>query len=133
MKTLFIVPLVLFTLLGCSKDSKKEEPTPAFVGKWQLIEVYTGGPPNPDSKWVQIDNGYILSLNKNKTFTTTQFTECNTGTFFVTEEILTYKFSCGNDDGTPDEFRIYSNTENELIINNIYCIEGCDEKFKRIE
>jgi Lipocalin-like domain len=122
---------LFLALLSCSKDSKKEELIPAYVGKWQLIEVAisSGGPTPP---YVKIEDGYFLTLNSDSSYMNTDFQECNSGTYSVTDNVISYVYSSGNTT-IPNKFRIYSNTINELVVSNINCDEACLEKFKKIE
>jgi hypothetical protein len=76
--------------------------------------------------------GFVLSINSNNTYSTTESSDCNSGIFSVHNNVITYTNSCGNST-IPNKFNIVSQTSKELILSNINCIEECKDKFQKIE
>ena len=133
MKTLFFILISIFTLLSCSKsDENNTVPTTsALVGKWKLIErKNSDGGSTPE--WVSISNGFVLTINSNNTYSTTESLDCNSGIYSVHNNAITFTNSCGNST-IPNKFNLVSQTSKELILSNINCIEECKDKFQKIE
>lgn len=128
MKNLIIVSLVFLLFLSCSKS--KEEISNPFLGKWQLTaEKISAGGPTPD--WTTISNGYFITFAAENTFTSTQITGCGSGTYTIINNRLTLSYACNNQT-IPSKFDIVFNSNLELILKNMNCIEECSAKFQKI-
>lgn len=129
MKTLFYLPVILFTLLSCDKDST-EKNTSITNGKWQLSETFlnSGG---DKVNWTAAKNGYMLEFNSSSTFKTTDLDECNSGSFEVIDDVITYTYSCSRN--TIKKFKIISNSNAEFVVHDLSCYEECFYKFKKIK
>lgn len=133
MKKLFIIQLVLLTLFSCS-NSSTNGPTNQenlLIGKWKLIEQKTSDGSGTPPTWTTAINSYDLTLNENLTFTSTQITGCGSGTYSIANGKITLTYTCGNG-SIPNQFSIVSNSNTELIIKNVNCIEECADKFQKI-
>lgn len=130
MKNLFIISLVILTLFSCSNSSSddKTKQENSLIGKWKLIEQKNSDGSATVPSWTTVINSYDLTLNENLTFTSTQITGCTNGTYMIENGKITLTYECGN--GTiPNQFTILSNSNTELIIKNVNCIEECADKF----
>ena len=119
--------------ISCSNSRNSENSTEeiSLIGKWKLIEArYSDGGSNPPI-WTPITNGYVLTLNKDLSFTSTQIIECINGTYTNLNGKITLLYACGNNT-IPNQFIVLSNSKTEMIIKNINCIEDCADKFKKI-
>lgn len=135
MKNLIIYLILTIVLVSCSKvaqeQSKKETVVSPLVGKWQLIEtkISSGG---PVSQWTIVTAGFIRIFNADNTYTTTEYSPCNTGSYTLdNNNIIEFSNTCNNAT-IPNKYKILSNTETELILNNVNCTEECQQKFKKI-
>ena len=122
----------LFTLLftlGCSSDTREIQ-SDSLTGTWQLISVYeSSGGATPT--WQPIEDGFTLSFQRNNVFVSSKF-ECD-GLYEINpNQTLTINFDCETSQmkGELD----YRFVEEHLILtpNPNTCIEGCDQKFKKI-
>ena len=133
MKTLIFLSLVFFSISSCSKNEANDSipQLSSLFGKWKLIEIkYNDGGSSPN--WSTVQNGFIITLNTSSTYITTEYSECNTGSFNFQNSIITYTNSCGNLT-IPNKYKVISVTKDELIISNVNCIEECTQKLKKIE
>ena len=134
MKNSILLSILILTLFSCSKSSeeqnKKETVTSPLTGKWQLIEtkISSGG---PVTQWTTVTNGFIRVFNTDNTYSTTEYTPCNTGSFSVDSSVIQFNNSCNNAT-IPNKFKILSNNDAELILNNVNCTEECKQKFKKV-
>lgn len=134
MKKLLLIPVLFLLLISCSNNSDEETQPNLLIGEWKLSEkiIDDGGGTNP--VWMPITDGYDFVFLEDNKFYTTKFlgtSGCAGGTYTVVNSVITLTFYCPNTT-IPNKFKIYSNTSNELIIGNINCDEGCEEKLKRI-
>ncbi len=126
---LFYLSLVL--LLSCDTNEITEQED--IIGKWQLIEVYSD-PGDGSGEFNPVDSDKTIAFNKNGQFVSNGImchmsiepTETSTGTYSLVKYTL-----------TPDncEYSVelpYEVIGNELIISH-FCIEGCGEKYKKVE
>ena len=125
----FILTVVLFSCINSRKSgtTKKEN---FLIGKWKLIEVrYSIGESNPP--WTTATNSYDLTLNKDLSFISTQIIGCTNGTYTLVNGRITLLYACDNST-IPTQFSIVSNSNSELIIKNVNCIEDCSDKFLKV-
>ena len=126
--------LTILVLLSCSKTDEPENQTPLFIGKWQLAGTFY---PNSASEtnWNLIGNGYIIDIKADGTFTSTLSADCKTGKYSksAANEIL-FTYDCSSGLTEHIGFKITDLSANEIIVKptHLVCIEGCAEKFKKI-
>jgi hypothetical protein len=133
MKTLFFIPVLIFTLLSCSKSDNDNSIEPSVVGKWKQIELYNsdgGSSPN----WHTVTNGYTIEFLSNGTFNSTKHTECSTGKYTISSiNEITLTYDCTN--FTNKYIEKQENLTNaQLILKPAYmnCDEGCSVKFTKV-
>ena len=125
----FILTVILSSCLN-SRKSKTTKEENLLIGKWKLIEVkYSIGESNPP--WTKATNSYDLTLNKDLSFISTQIIGCANGTYTLVNGRITLLYACGNST-IPTQFTVISNSNSELIIKNVNCIEDCSDKFLKI-
>lgn len=138
MKKMFLILSILFLFTGCNHEDPKQQEN-SIYGTWKLIEIYQGdGGSNP--QWTTVNSGYTYTFNNDGTFSSTRFTECNSGTYVMSSDLITLKYNCNgfdtgieNPPGTFAESYIFKNTNLILTPSYLNCIEGCDYKFEKIE
>ena len=120
--------MILFSCLNSRKETTKKENL--LIGKWKLIEVrYSNGESIPP--WTTVTNSYDLTLNKDLSFISTQNIGCTNGTYTLVNGRITLLYACGNNT-IPTQFTVVFNSNSELIIKNVNCIEECSDKFLKI-
>ncbi len=128
MKTLFYLIFAII-INGCTKNENE----PEIIGKWKQIEIY-GSDGGASPTWHPVSNGYYLEFLKNGNFTSTKFSECNSGTFnYLNTNEVNMTYNCSNFSNNYIEI-IESNTHTILILKPSYmeCDEGCSVKFEKI-
>ena len=124
----FILTVILFSCLNSRKETTKKENL--LIGKWKLIEArYSNGESIPP--WTTVTNSYDLTLNKDLSFISTQNIGCTNGTYTLVNGRITLLYACGNNT-IPTQFTVVSNSNSELIIKNVNCIEDCSDKFLKV-
>ena len=131
MKNLIYLTMLLLLFMGCSKDNSNEEE--AIIGNWQIIEsCYNAG----DGTWgcTDIENGNMVRFNEDGTFNFSEGNnECLTGSYTFNNLEINLQFNnkeCNANDGVANYK--YSFIENNLKLENLFCVEGCYEIHKRI-
>ena len=133
MKNLFYLTVLLLLFMGCSKDNSNDEEE-AIVGKWQIIESCYG---IGDGTWgcTDIENGNTIRFNEGGTFNYNNGNnECLTGSYTFNSFEITLQYNnneCNANDGVASYK--YSFIENNLKLENLFCVEGCYEVHKRID
>ena len=100
MKNLIMYVILPLMLLNCSKaidyQSKKETVVSPLVGKWQLIETKISSGV-PVSQWTIVTAGFIRIFNADNTYTTTEYSSCNTGSYTLdNNNIIEFGNTCNN-------------------------------------
>lgn len=138
MKQLILILSMLLSFTSCSETVNPKEQDTSIVGTWQLIEVYgSDGGSNP--QWTPVEDGYTYTFKSDSTFSSNRFNECEIGTYSTNQDQLTLNYSCdgfttgieGSEGTFVENFKI----ENSLMFLSptyMSCIEGCDNKFKKI-
>lgn len=130
--------LILVLFIGCllfSSCQKNEDEIPyssSIIGKWKLIATYAD-PGDGSGKFRDVNSNKILEFDSTQVQT-------NTGSFCNTESNVSYTLSEIEYQGNIDKklkFGSCDATYSYTIVNNmltIYfnCIEGCGERYKRI-
>ena len=131
-----ITLIFIISLFGCNSNND-ELNTSTIVGTWQLVEIYQsiGGPGN----WNDVENGYKYTFLNNGNFSSNRFSECSNGTYSIESNELILDFSCAEFTTgfeKPEGILIEKITfeSGYLFINPtyIFCVEGCNYKFKKI-
>jgi len=131
MKKLFIISLVMLLLFSCSNSSSN--PTNQenlLIGKWKLIEQKSSNGSSTPPTWTTVINGYELTFKSDGTYTTTANSTCNSGTYSISNQLISYVNSCGA--SIVEKTRINSVGVNELVVYDLICIEECQSKFQKI-
>lgn len=131
MKKLFIISLVMLSLFSCSNSSSN--PTNQenlLIGKWKLIEQKNSNGSSTPPTWTPVINGYELTFKSNGTYTTTANSTCNSGTYSISNQLISYVNSCGA--SVVEKTRINAVGVNELIVYDLTCFEECQSKFQKI-
>lgn len=140
MKTIYLILIAVISFTSCSENENqlRNDNDRKIIGQWQLIEVYesNGGSIN---QWNSVDNGYLYTFNINGTFTSSRFSECSTGNYSITDNLLTLDYDCLNFDtgiespaGTFVESYNFENDVLILVPTYMTCDEGCGWKFSKI-
>lgn len=138
MKKITFIPILTLFLLNCSDNNNQLtsfDITP-ILGKWQYVEYLDYDPPGP----YLIDNGPIIELKADGTFVSPEVPNYPNGTFSVSSDsIITFTSQVNATTFTKKQkINIYSETE--MILDNdlsppgqIGCIEGCAERYTKVE
>lgn len=132
MKKLFIIPLAMLLLFSCS-NSSSNEPTNQenpLIGKWKLIEQKNSDGSSTLPTWTPVTNGYELTFKSDGTYTTTANSTCSSGTYSISNQLISYINSCGV--SIVDKTRIKSVGNTELVVYDLTCFEECQSKFQKI-
>jgi len=131
MKTIY---LILIALLGfqtsCTKSETIDENQDRLIGKWQLVEIF--GSDGGEGNWSIVENGYFYQFKENGVLESNRF-NCN-GNYTLEENLefnLLISFNC--DENQFQDYHKFEFEEENLIIWDEGCIEGCAGKFKRFQ
>ena len=137
MKILHFV-LLVFTLSSCnlldSEYSYQKNPQ-GLPGTWVAVErTYSiGGPPVTK----EIDKGYRISFKNDDNFSATEGFTCNSGTYILAAEELTFTYACEDlGENQPNPFTYSVRFEEDYMIlspKTVLCIEGCSVKYKKLK
>jgi len=135
MRILIFFTLALFSL-GCS--DKEELPVRSdIVGKWKLIEFYAD-PGNGSGKFTSIKSNKTLEFSSNGDFSVKNGSMCNLDLSSNESRISTYAIDSTD---VKDNFRLkikdcslelYCSVQGDILTIYFPCIEGCGEKYRRI-
>lgn len=138
MKLLYcLLPVLLLTVIACKKDNTKPLPAAfsSLEGKWQLHATYASiGGGGTDWKDV-IEQIFVTfksngAYNHNLTDTRNRFILISD--YMQTGESLLKLYKQGSSD-TDTASYFMKLTQDTLILNYIGCIEGCGEKYVRVQ
>ncbi|AWH74662.1 hypothetical protein DCS32_10995 [Dokdonia sp. Dokd-P16] len=149
-KICFLV-IISFIAFSCETDNVNDgnnSYSKKIIGKWQQVRSFNL---EDDSMtpavyvWEEVDNGFTLQLNDDKSFIYTKFEGCSTGTYFYNDELssITFDFNCeinfhGNLVRSLTESFAEDLTRNNLLFlmhkqNPNGCVEDCNSILERIE
>tara|TARA_B110000114_G_C14824950_1_gene290247 strand:+ start:26 stop:451 length:426 start_codon:yes stop_codon:yes gene_type:complete len=138
MKNMYLILAVLFLFTGCNEKEAKQQEDTSIYGTWQLTQSFVVDGVSGD--WKDIENGFIITLNKNNTFSSNKFQECSIGTYSINtnNNKITFEYGCSN--FTPCESNSSKCVEVFVLENQLLkftpeyssCIEGCGERLKKI-
>ncbi|MBC6411132.1 MAG: hypothetical protein GDA42_11900, partial [Ekhidna sp.] len=134
-----------------SQNANGSDMATQIFGSWQLIEFYsfsglaTG---DEESNWSKVENGYILELKPDGRFFSSEFEECQAGTFTITsdesDDYVTLKYGCEgfvprhnhNKDYDKDILSysyVITDSIMELKPVSYTCYEGCNVRLTKIK
>lgn len=125
---LFFVNLILFP--SCTSDEIPEDAK--IIGTWQLVEMYSD-PGDGNGSFRPVDSDKTITFKTDKSFESngimchlsTGSNAPSSGTFSEEESTI-----------SPDdcEFKVDLNyvIDSDYLIVTFFCIEGCGEKFKKM-
>ncbi len=130
---LFIFPIILLLVSGCSND---ENPTASKLnGKWQLMEVYFYNDLSDEySGWFPAEQSHFLKFDSNFTFSSDEYPSCTKGFFNCNSNSIKLSYNCPQSDFSV-AYNIIELNESTLIISlqqNIYCLGICQYKFTKV-
>ena len=134
---MFLILSIFFFPTGCSEDETKQQEN-SIYGTWKLTQSFVVD--GVSGSWKDIENGFIITLNKNNTFSSNKFRECSIGTYSINtnNNKITFKYNCYNftpcesNSSKCVEFFVFENQFLKFTPEYSSCIEGCGEKFKKI-
>ncbi|MBC6410805.1 MAG: hypothetical protein GDA42_10195 [Ekhidna sp.] len=143
MKTMILILSMLLFVTGCGEEEPKQQlDATSIYGTWQLIEQWLGNVGDVSVNWIDVSNGYTMSLMKNNSFSSTEFTVCqnsvNNGNFTLSQNestnLIEISFQCASTNNQLT--RTYAHFfENEYLMLSPYsnpCAEGCSFKYEKI-
>ncbi|WP_335964361.1 lipocalin family protein [Galbibacter sp. PAP.153] len=135
---LSVIIVYAILLKSCSDDDDNATINGSSIhGTWQLTESYmdTG---DGTGDWETAEGIYTYTFLKNGTFTSSQFSKCNTGTYVLNENQLTLNYAC---DTLDEPLKIadgklvakikYNESILELTPIEPACVEGCGYRFEK--
>ena len=144
MKNMILILVMSLLFTGCKKDEQQiaiaggqKEQESSIYGIWKLVESFSHPPTGKG--WSQVENGYLLNIQTDGTFSSSQFSDCSTGkvTVATNQIILIYdcsRFSAGFE--SPTGVFKYSfelvNGKLELTPQNFNCFEGCKYRLAEV-
>ncbi|WP_445731197.1 hypothetical protein [Mariniflexile sp.] len=131
MKNLILLFSIILSFSSCSQNDEGKRDNNSIIGAWKLVEIYSSdGGSNP--QWNQINNGFTYTFYNNGDVKSSKF-NCDGKYKINTSNSLHIEFDC--DDSKMKGNFDFTFLENNLIftLNPNTCIEGCTEKFMKIE
>ena len=136
MKNVAIVILSLLFVLSCSSDDDNQNETidSEVIGNWKLIEVYAD-PGDGSGDFVSVESAKLIGFEANGSFNANAdlcliFSETG-GTSSGTFSEIDMTISIADCDVFPS-LATYEVMDSRLIIS-YPCIEGCQEKYIKVE
>ena len=84
--------MAVFTI---SCDKNRSDENEIYFGSWKLSQtLISDGSSSPN--WQNVSNGYTVILNSDYKFTTSQFSDCISGNYNISNNIITFNYSFGN-------------------------------------
>jgi hypothetical protein len=134
-----VISLILFisiVFFGCESE-QVEQNEKSIYGTWQLYESFeTDG---VEGDWIEVDNVYAYEISSNGSFKSSKFQDCNSGTFLLSEQTITFDYECENFtagiESPPGSFSyLYALKDGQLLLtpNYLMCDEGCGFRFNKI-
>lgn len=127
----FALFIIFFAFSACSDDDETKEAE--LIGKWQLIEMYSD-PGDGSGTFMPVNSNKTIEFKSDKTFLSNgtlchlslESNSPSSGTFSETNKTI-IPAGCELFADLPYEIE-----SNELTIY-FFCIEGCGEKYKKID
>jgi len=133
MNKLVCIIFLIITFLSCSNNSDEQINNPELLGTWELQETMSD-PGDGSGVFVPRDSDKTVEFKSNGTVIT-NLTFCNM--FSSDKNGATGNFSQETLYITPedcefDNYKIYVEIKNTYLYLYYPCIEGCGEKYKKI-
>ena len=138
---MFLILSIFLFITGCNEEETKQQEN-SIYGTWQLVEQWLGNVGDSSVNWTSVDNGYTMSLMRNNSFSSTEFTVCqnseNNGNFTLNQNtstnLIEISFNCNSTNNQLIRTYSYSLEDENLILSPYSnpCDEGCSYKFKKI-
>lgn len=131
MKKILLLSGLIFLLISCSKDNSDSETD--VIGEWKLIEV-NADPGDGSGTFQSVESDKVVVFLKSGTVTSNgticqmsiESNNPTSGTYSLTDSTIS------SPDCVQTEFEIYFELINSKLILRYPCIEGCQEKFTKI-
>lgn len=141
MKKLILILGLFIAASSCSQNEENTKTENSIFGTWKLIAVNSNVGDGQNS-WNSLKNGYSFSINKDGSFESTKYDDCNSGMINANNStnILSFIFDCDKfypcveNSNSCNEY--FSFDKNNLILSASYqnCDEGCPQfKFEKIK
>lgn len=133
MKKLLLFLYVLTALCSCSSNTVEEVTDNPMVGTWKLVEIYSD-PGDGSGTFLPVESDKTLNFDSKGGFVCAG-TLCNPswesvgtskGTYSVSEQTIRPD-NCENPTELPYEL------DGNYLIISFFCIEGCGEKYLRMD
>ena len=129
--------MFIILLSGCSTNDDEKNTDQSILGTQKLIEAYSSSGAGP-GEWRTIENGYTYTFSLDGSFTSTRFSECNSGTYDLDASRLKLDFDCEdftsvfeNEQGLIVEKYRFESGQLILTPDYLNCTEGCAYKFEK--
>ncbi|WP_394970666.1 lipocalin family protein [uncultured Croceitalea sp.] len=141
MKKAFLAS-ILILLFSCSDDNQVFESTEQLVGTWLLIEQYAD-PGDGSGEYKPVNSDRIVTFNANGTYSSNGsfcnlFIDSNedvSGNYEINLNDLS-KYSSENflipEGCSFEDGRVFIHFEGNNLILSYLCIEGCGQKYRKI-
>lgn len=131
MNKILLVSSLLLLLISCSKDNTDSETD--LIGEWKLIEV-NSDPGDGSGTFQSVESDKVVVFFKNGTVASNgtichisiESNDPTSGTYSLTDSTIS------SPDCVQTEFEISFELINSKLILRYPCIEGCQEKFAKI-
>ena len=111
--------MAVFTI---SCDKNRSDENEIYFGSWKLSQtLISDGSSSPN--WQNVSNGYTVILNSDYKFTTSQLSDCISGNYNISNNIITFNYSCGNTT-IPNKFKIVMINESFVCLK-LKILERC--------
>ena len=138
---MFLILTIFLFATGCSGEEIKQQEN-SIYGTWKLVEKRFGNVGDTSTNWMEVPNGYIITLSETNEYSSTQSPICpsnnsNSGNFILedtgSEQYLKIILSCSESNSSVFEIEyLYYYDNSFLILSPTFsCDEGCSLKFKK--
>lgn len=137
----FIYVILVLILGGCSSnDNGKPRENEILLGQWKLVEQLMDPgdgsgtfKPVTSNRTFEFFNDGSVTVNGDMCYITTEINDETTGTFIETHESDWHDGEITPPDCSFEGAKIYYQIEGENLILWYQCIEGCGQKFVKIQ
>ncbi len=128
-----LVLIFLLICLSCSSDDNSTVKSKRLLGSWKLVQVY--GSSGADGSWSNVANGYVYTFIDDGRLNGNRF-DCNGSYEVYAQNKIKVSFDCEQTQYT-NALDFTLNGDFLIFMENsdggIQCIEGCGEKYKRLD
>jgi hypothetical protein len=134
MKNIIVLIVIGFSLIACSNDDDANSADAELVGTWKLVSIYSD-PGDGSGDFVAVSSDKTITFNADGTLNSnanlcllfSETGESSSGTYSETEGSFTI-----TDCETMPVTANFELIDSDLIIS-YFCIEGCQEKYEKVE